>query len=221
MNLFSTDSPIMRILSLLSDLLILHFLWLLYSLPVITIGASTTALYYTMMKRIRTDEGMLFHNFHSSFRSNLKQATILWLLVILAIMVLILDFRFCLMFPVEVRKLMLIAYALILIPVSFTCLYVFPVQAKFENRTINNLKNAFLMSILNFPYTLLLVLLTGLSLIIGFLFPQWILIFLIFGMGVYSYITSFVYIKVFRKYIPNEEEEDKEKRGEKLYSHSI
>lgn len=217
MNLFSTDSPIMRILSLLSDLLILHFLWLLYSLPVITIGASTTALYYTMMKRIRTDEGMLFHNFHSSFRSNLKQATILWLLVILAIMVLILDFRFCLMFPVEVRKLMLIAYALILIPVSFTCLYVFPVQAKFENRTINNLKNAFLMSILNFPYTLLLVLLTGLSLIIGFLFPQWILIFLIFGMGVYSYITSFVYIKVFRKYIPNEEEEDKEKRGEKLY----
>ena len=217
MNLFSTDSPIMRILSLLSDLLILHFLWLLYSLPVITIGASTTALYYTMMKRIRTDEGMLFHNFHSSFRSNLKQATILWLLVILAIMVLILDFRFCLMFPVEVRKLMLIAYALILIPVSFTCLYVFPVQAKFENRTINNLKNAFLMSILNFPYTLLLVLLTGLSLIIGFLFPQWILIFLILGMGVYSYITSFVYIKVFRKYIPNEEEEDKEKRGEKLY----
>lgn len=217
MNLFSTDSPIMRILSLLSDLLILHFLWLLYSLPVITIGASTTALYYTMMKRIRTDEGMLFHNFHSSFRSNLKQATILWLLVILAIMVLILDFRFCLMFPVEVRKLMLIAYALILIPVSFTFLYVFPVQAKFENRTINNLKNAFLMSILNFPYTLLLVLLTGLSLIIGFLFPQWILIFLIFGMGVYSYITSFVYIKVFRKYIPNEEEEDKEKRGEKLY----
>ncbi len=217
MNLFSTDSPIMRILSLLSDLLILHFLWLLYSLPVITIGASTTALYYTMMKRIRTDEGMLFHNFHSSFRSNLKQATILWLLVILAIIILILDFRFCLMFPVEVRKLMLIAYALILIPVSFTCLYVFPVQAKFENRTINNLKNAFLMSILNFPYTLLLVLLTGLSLIIGFLFPQWILIFLIFGMGVYSYITSFVYIKVFRKYIPNEEEEDKEKRGEKLY----
>ena len=216
MSLFSTDSLVVRILSLLSDLLILHFLWLVYSLPIVTIGASTTALYYAMMKRIRTDEGSIVHNFHSSFKSNFKQATVLWIIEVVALLILFLDFRFCLMLPVEMRKLMLIGYALILIPVIFTCLYLFPVQAKFDNPVRINLKNAFLISILNFPYTILLILVTGLIFIIAFITPSLVLPLIIFGMGIYSYITSFIYIRVFRKYIPNEAEEDLEKSGKSL-----
>ena len=211
--MFSTDSLVVRVLSLLSDLLILHFLWIICSLPVVTIGASTTALYYAMMKRIRTDEGSIVSNFFSSFRLNLKQSTVLWIIEVLAIVVLLLDFRFCLMFSGQMRTFMLIAYAVIFIPISFTCLYLFPVQAKFDNPVKTNLKNAFIISILNFPYTLLLILFTGLILIIGFLFPNLLLLLIIFGMGLYSYVTSFIYIHVFRKYIPNEAEEDFEKSG--------
>ena len=43
MKFFSVDSPLYRFLSRVLDILKLNFLWILGSLPVFTIGASTTA----------------------------------------------------------------------------------------------------------------------------------------------------------------------------------
>ena len=213
MNLFGHDSPIMRTFNLLADILTLHFLWLLYSLPLFTIGASTTALYYTMMKRIRTDEGTLFHNFHTSFKANFKQATILWLFLALFGFLLLFDFRFCFALHNGIGTIMLIGCSIVTIPFLFLCFYIFPVQAKFENRIFDNVKNALLMSFINFPYTLLLLVLTGTVILFALRYQLMMGFFLICGMGFYSYITAGVYIQVFRKYIPNELEEDLEKRG--------
>ena len=85
MNLFSYDSPFSRFLYFVADIVTLHFLWILYSLPIITIGASTTALYYSCMKRIRTGEGYVTQNFRKSFRQNFKQSTNWWDLYFLLI----------------------------------------------------------------------------------------------------------------------------------------
>lgn len=79
MNLFSYDSAFSRFLYFVADVVTLHILWILYSLPLITIGASTTALYYSCMKRIRTGEGYVSQNFRKAFRQNFRQSTILWL----------------------------------------------------------------------------------------------------------------------------------------------
>ena len=49
-RLFSLDGKLFHILSRIADLILLNVLWLLSSLPIITIGASTTALYYVMLK---------------------------------------------------------------------------------------------------------------------------------------------------------------------------
>lgn len=203
MNLFHIDSPIVRILNLLSDLFILHILWLIYSLPVITIGASTTALYYAMMKRIQTDDGTIFHNFHSSFRSNFKQSTILWIFMFLVGMILLLDFYFCNLMQGTIKTILFIPYILILLPYCFTSLYLFPVQAKFDNSIKQNLKNAFLMSLIHLPYTFLLILFPIVMVVILLLSPKLLGFFILFGMGAYSYLTSHIYIRVFRRYIPD------------------
>ena len=50
--MFSMDGPLWRALNFIADVMVLHVLWLVHSLPLVTIGASTTALYYAMMKRI-------------------------------------------------------------------------------------------------------------------------------------------------------------------------
>ena len=94
MNLFSYDSPFSRFLYFVADIVTLHFLWILYSLPIITIGASTTALYYSCMKRIRTGEGYVTQNFRKSFRQNFKQSTILWIVLVLVGLVFSIDIRF-------------------------------------------------------------------------------------------------------------------------------
>lgn len=203
--MFHTDSLIIRILSLLSDLFILHFFWILCCIPLVTIGASTTALYYAMMKRIDTDEGSIVSNFWGSFKLNLKQSITLWLIELIVIVILLLDFRFCLMVSKDMRFFMLIIYGILLIPLCFTSLYIFPMQAKFDNPIKMTLKNSFMLSILNLPYTLLLLLITIGFFVLAFMIPNLLLPLIMFGMGIYSYITSFIYIHIFHKYIPNED----------------
>lgn len=207
---------IMRCFNFLADIFILHLLWLLYSLPIITIGASTTALYYAMMKRIRTDEGTIFKNFHSSFLSNLKQATILWVFVVIISFLFVFDFRFCIALHNTVGNFMLFACSLFVLPFIFTIIYLFPMQAKFQNKIIQTVKNAFFMSFLHIPYTLLLIFLFFAILISCLRSPLIMGFFLICGIGFYSYVTSNIYIQVFRKYIPNEAEEDFEKSGRSM-----
>ena len=155
MNLFSYDSPSSRFLYFVADIVTLHFLWILYSLPIITIGASTTALYYSCMKRIRTGEGYVTQNFRKSFRQNFKQSTILWIVLLLVGLVFSIDIRFRMALGNTMGRVMLVSCSVFLIPFVLLALYIFPVQAKFENNIFNNVKNALLMSIqyfyLHFP----------------------------------------------------------------------
>lgn len=74
MNFLSSDSWLERFFNLVFNLVVMHFIWQVCSLPIFTIGASTTALYDTFMKRTRRDEGYIWKNYFSSFKSNFKKA---------------------------------------------------------------------------------------------------------------------------------------------------
>lgn len=75
------DGSLMRMGEKLFDLLALGFLWLLCSLPLITVGASTAALYYAVVKCVKKENGYPVKAFFHSFRLNLLPGTLLWLLV--------------------------------------------------------------------------------------------------------------------------------------------
>ena len=68
-----TDSGIMRVLSKICDIVCLNVLWLVCSLPIITIGASTTALYTVMLKLVKNEEGYIFKGFLHAFKLNLSK----------------------------------------------------------------------------------------------------------------------------------------------------
>lgn len=159
MKLFSIDSPIMQFLSRLTDIIILNFLFLICSLPIITIGASTTALYSVTLKMVKNEESYILRSFFSAFKSNFKHSTVSWLLLLSAGIVVWLDYR---ILGIDGGTLPRI-FSYILVPVCmilvFTFLYIFPFIARFENTIRNSLKNAFLISIAQFHYTILLVLL--------------------------------------------------------------
>ena len=76
-----------NLLSSLIDLIWAGILCLLCSLPVITAGASATALYYTIVKCVRHDRGNVSSCFFHSLRSNFRQATLIWLICLLYIAV--------------------------------------------------------------------------------------------------------------------------------------
>ncbi len=74
--------PVQRALGKVTDFFLLTVYWLLTSLPLVTVGASTAALYYVAMKTVRRQEGGLWRMYIRSFRKNLKQGIFLWLLYV-------------------------------------------------------------------------------------------------------------------------------------------
>ena len=69
--MFNQDSTLMTILNKAADMVILSVLWCICSLPVVTIGAASSALYHATMKVIRLGRGYAFSTFFTSFRQNL------------------------------------------------------------------------------------------------------------------------------------------------------
>lgn len=214
--MFSIDSLFMRALDFIADMVILHLLWLVCCLPIVTAGASTTALYYACMKRMRTKEGYVSQNFKKAFKENFKQATIIWLVMLVAIFFFVTDIRYGMYLNNGMGRMIIGVCSLFLIPGIMIAMYIFPVQAKFENKIFDNVKNALLMAIRHFPSTLLLAVIWGTFLFLSISFMPFMGLMLICGGGLLAYMTSSVFIQIFRKYIPNELEEDLEKSGEKF-----
>ena len=206
--MFSMDGPLWRALNFIADVMVLHVLWLVHSLPLVTIGASTTALYYAMMKRIRTNEGQVTANFRQSFKANFRQATILWLIAAAAGAILWLDLNFCTTWGGTAGKVMLAGCSLLLAPCWMTLLYLFPVLAKFTGSVYDTFKNALLMSVRHLPMTLLLTFLWATVWLMLAIFPPFTGLMLISGAGLMAWITSYIYIQIFRAYLPDELRED-------------
>lgn len=83
-NIFGFGGSFVSACDKLFDIMALGFLWFLCSLPIITIGASTTALYYTMVKCIKNNNSYISKEFFHSFFMNLRQGVILWVLIVAA-----------------------------------------------------------------------------------------------------------------------------------------
>ena len=216
MNLFSYDSPLSRFLYFIADIVTLHILWVIHSLPVITVGASTTALYYSCMKRIRTGEGYVTKNFRKSFKENFKQSTIIWLILVITGLLFSIDIRFSIALNNTMGQIMLISCSVFLIPFILLSLYIFPVQAKFEITIFQNIKNALIMSVRHFFFSLFLIAIYLTIFFLGISFPPFIGLFLCCGAGLTAYLTSNIFIFIFRKYIPEELEHDLEVSGKKF-----
>ena len=84
MRFFSYDSKFGQLFLKLAYGCCLNILWLVCCLPIVTIGASTTALYYTSFKIAKDEGSYITTMFFRSFRQNFKQATVIWLIMLAA-----------------------------------------------------------------------------------------------------------------------------------------
>lgn len=90
-RLFGMDSPLMVALMKIGDLLCLSVLWLVFSLPIFTIGASSTALYAAVFYCLRRNEASVWKHFWKAFRENFKRSTLAWLIELAVLAVFSLD----------------------------------------------------------------------------------------------------------------------------------
>lgn len=90
-GIFGYDSPIVKTMTRIGDCICLSFLWIVFSLPVVTMGAASAAMYSAADRCIRKDEGGLWKKFFGAFKENLKRSTIVWLIAMLILAVLTVD----------------------------------------------------------------------------------------------------------------------------------
>ena len=205
---FNLDSPLMNGLNKVADLMILNIITFVFCLPVVTIGASLTAMNYVALKIVRNEENYIAKAFWKSFKENFKQATIIWVIYIVVILLFVFDYFMIFMsgavFP-DWAKIGIIVVSVLVLAMS---LYTFPLLARFENTIGRTIKNSALVSLYIWPKTLLMIVIWAVPVAILFFVPQILPIVLLFGISGPGFLCALLYNKAFKKFEPQVEEKD-------------
>lgn len=155
---FSVDGGLYRFLSRFWDLVKLNFLWMLFSLPIVTMGASTVAAYSVALKMVDDEECYVARSFVKEFKRNWKQGTIMGIIFLAATYAIYLDYEINRVSEEGSMILIIIGIVSAFIYAA-AMLYSFPLLARYENGIIATIQNSMEISRRYFGRTLLIVVL--------------------------------------------------------------
>ncbi len=202
MNKFlGLESKFYKIGTWFGDMAVLLILWMLCSLPIITFGASTTAVFYVTTRQISNREGYISSDFFKSFGRNFIQATIATLILLGMLYIEYINImnmqRGSLLFPLQF---------VLLFEIIGTYVFLFPLLARFDMKLPALFKMAFMLANRHLLTTFSCILLMGVGLLLIYVVEAPIYMFPLFFMvlmGVYAPLTSFMFMNIFRKYQPD------------------
>jgi uncharacterized membrane protein YesL len=166
------ETKLHRALSWAIDLVFAGLLWTVCSLPVVTLGASSAALYYAVVKCVRHERGTLYRVFFEGFRSNFRAATRLWLAYLLAAAIGAANVTAARQLAHGDFSPFVALAGIIFLPLALTLPWVFACVSRFENSFAGSLKFIGYLAASNPLRSLLLALELGLVLLIAWLTPQ-------------------------------------------------
>lgn len=208
--IFNLDNPVWNFMGKVADLVILNLLAIVCSIPVFTIGASWTAMYFVTIRMVRKEESYIIKDFFRSFRENFKQATVIWLISLVAIGIFAGDIIIYRMIPEQIPKALMIAVLVLAYLVLGTIIYVFPMLSRYHNTIKGTIKNAFLVSVVNIPYTIIFVLLMSIPFIMAVFLIEMAPFVIMVGFSLPAYVASIFWVRMFRKFEPKEVAESAE-----------
>ena len=201
MHFMEYDSPVMTTISKITDIFILSLLWFICCIPIITIGAATTALYYSSVKAIRKNKGYVIKSFFHSFRMNFIPATLLWLVFLLIGILLYGCFIFtAILTDKSLQFFMLCFYMFSLFLFLGVGCYAFPVLSKCSMDNMSILRFSLGLVIRHFPSTILLVLFVVFAVLVMWTVPLVVLIL----PGTISLLYSLPMERILIRYTPQE-----------------
>jgi uncharacterized membrane protein YesL len=145
-GLFNIEGVIYKIMTMIYQLVILNLLWCVASIPVITVGASTTALFYVVGKIVRKEEVHEFRDFIKSFKNNFKQATCIWLILCAAYLMIYTNLSFLEHYS-SMGGLMLVVQLPVLAMVAIVTVFVFPLLSRYESNVMAIIKVSWILGI--------------------------------------------------------------------------
>lgn len=199
-QLFSTEGIIYRFLNITGNIVLATILWIIGCIPVVTIGTSTAALYYTIVKSVRKDVGYVHSEFWRGYKLNLKKGVAATAVILILGILLGAEMWLVLENGVEVSRIWYSLSGLLMLLMVLIILYLFPVMSRFDMKLGNLCKLAFVMSIRFWYITLALA--AGLALVVWaqlYLLP---IPMILLTPGLWCYISSFLVEKAMKAYMP-------------------
>lgn len=188
-DLFGLDSPVMQFITKIVYAVYLNILWFICSLPIFTIGASTTALFYVTLKMAKNEEGNITKAFFHSFKENFRQGTLIWLILLALGIILGIDgyvlyhMRFENVFWTICSAIFIVviaAYAIIL-------MYIFPLLARFNNTVFAMFKNSLMIGM---RFLFCTILMAVIYFVMAFIIINIFTPAVIFGEGLCAFLCS-------------------------------
>ncbi|MGN0252523.1 MAG: DUF624 domain-containing protein [Oliverpabstia sp.] len=215
MNFLSNDSMLGKILGSFFHIVCINLLFLLGCIPIITIGASLSGMYYACMKMIRGTDTSGWKDFLKGFRDNLKQGTISWLLFLLIGFILLTNYN---MFknPQSLSDNILFLITMVsLAAVAIIAMYLFPVIAAFRNNLKSLIKYSAFFAGKNILILIRIAFMNIFPLIFTYanldLIPLFAFIWFFVGFAAVAYHNSTLFLRLFTPFLlqtsPDEIEE--------------
>lgn len=208
---FNLDAPAIRFLGKVGEIMMLTALWLVCCLPFFTVGAATAAL-YRLMFNLKEDRSTKISDFFRAFKENLKNGTLLWLILLAVVAVLAVIYWLIAWVESDViRLVLLVAFSVLFFVTFIGAIYLFPLTAYFENTVGGTLRNAVAMGLGHLHNSIPACALSMLPVVALLLsqefFIRLLFLWLVLAPGAIAYGIVCILTPVFRKYIPEETEE--------------
>ena len=205
----SHDAGVISLLNDFADILIINFLWLVTSLPVFTLGASTAAVYSVMRspgdKRYTSSLVVLYFR---SFARNFKKATVIFLLLLIPWAFVIVNAFLLFYGLLEAGIAGYVICGLSFILFVSLWVYVFPLVATFENGALKTVGNALVLSVAHFPTTILVILMSALPLLVLLFYTNFffktVFFWVFIVVALISKADALLVERVLKRYIPAE-----------------
>ncbi len=198
---FDYDGKVNEVLKKVMYVVSANLLFLLCSIPVVTIGAAASAMHTILFRFHQGDEPDILKTFFRAFKENFKEATISWMLMLVTAGTLIVNYRFIRGLHAAGTGIFQVAFNLVLLLWLVFWVYLFPAICYYKNTLSGYARFAVKLAIARLPYTVGMLMLHVLAVLVILFMAQYssfgILALLCCGFSLPAYFSGRILLKMF------------------------
>ena len=160
-NLFKLDHPLWKMMAFLSDCMILTLIWVVFSLPIVTIGPSLVALFYVGGKLNDESGKGVIREFITAFLEKFKKSFWMGVFLLLGSIIIGMDLWYFHTLTSDIGTFLLFVFIFLGIIFISNILYVFPLLAITALNLKEIMKVSFYMMMKHFKWTMFMLIIDG------------------------------------------------------------
>ena len=214
-SIFSHEGVLFRFAERLGNLILLNLLYLLFCIPIVTIGPATAALHYVTLKYAADEEDRVWVPFIHSFRQNIKQGMIVGLITTVVGVFLAFDMYWIYQIVSAGQafdKVILVLVSLACIIYLMMTAYVYPLLARYDNSIKQMFRTAIILAIRHLPATLCMAVISAAPILLLMYTPTTFMLSLAFyffiGFAAIAFLHDKLMVRIFSQYTPRATNEE-------------